>query len=305
MRVGVIGVGSLGQHHARLYAGLPGARLVAVVDRDGDRARLVGERHGVPGFADLTALPDDLEAVSVAVPTVEHAAVTEACLARGLSVLVEKPMAPSVAEAESMVAAAARAGRLLLVGHTERFNPAFRAVASRLRDPRFIEAHRLGVFTARSTDIDVVLDLMIHDLDLVLSLVRGEVAAVDSVGVNALTDKVDIANARLRFENGAVANLTASRISTDRVRKLRIFEADAYLSLDTAEQSAVVYRLKRGSGTRPEIVKEEVPVEREEPLAVELRAFVAQVRGGPSEGVSARDGLRALRMATRILEQIG
>ncbi len=292
MRVGVIGVGSLGQHHA-------------VVDRDGDRARLVGERHGVPGFADLTALPDDLEAVSVAVPTVEHAAVTEACLARGLSVLVEKPMAPSVAEAESMVAAAARAGRLLLVGHTERFNPAFRAVASRLRDPRFIEAHRLGVFTARSTDIDVVLDLMIHDLDLVLSLVRGEVAAVDSVGVNALTDKVDIANARLRFENGAVANLTASRISTDRVRKLRIFEADAYLSLDTAEQSAVVYRLKRGSGTRPEIVKEEVPVEREEPLAVELRAFVAQVRGGPSEGVSARDGLRALRMATRILEQIG
>ncbi|HEX9427749.1 MAG TPA: Gfo/Idh/MocA family oxidoreductase, partial [Candidatus Polarisedimenticolia bacterium] len=291
--------------HARLYAGLPGARLVAVVDRDGDRARLVGERHGVPGFADLTALPDDLEAVSVAVPTVEHAAVTEACLARGLSVLVEKPMAPSVAEAESMVAAAARAGRLLLVGHTERFNPAFRAVASRLRDPRFIEAHRLGVFTARSTDIDVVLDLMIHDLDLVLSLVRGEVAAVDSVGVNALTDKVDIANARLRFENGAVANLTASRISTDRVRKLRIFEADAYLSLDTAEQSAVVYRLKRGSGTRPEIVKEEVPVEREEPLAVELRAFVAQVRGGPSEGVSARDGLRALRMATRILEQIG
>lgn len=305
MRVGVIGVGSLGQHHARLYAGLPGARLVAVVDRDGDRARLVGERHGVPGFADLTALPDDLEAVSVAVPTVEHAAVTEACLARGLSVLVEKPMAPSVAEAESMVAAAARAGRLLLVGHTERFNPAFRAVASRLRDPRFIEAHRLGVFTARSTDIDVVLDLMIHDLDLVLSLVRGEVAAVDSVGVNALTDKVDIANARLRFENGAVANLTASRISTDRVRKLRIFEADAYLSLDTAEQSAVVYRLKRGSGTRPEIVKEDVPVEREEPLAVELRAFVAQVRGGPSEGVSARDGLRALRMATRILEQIG
>jgi len=305
VRVGVIGVGSLGQHHARLYAGLPGARLVAVVDRDGDRARLVGERHGVPGFADLTALPDDLEAVSVAVPTVEHAAVTEACLARGLSVLVEKPMAPSVAEAESMVAAAARAGRLLLVGHTERFNPAFRAVASRLRDPRFIEAHRLGVFTARSTDIDVVLDLMIHDLDLVLSLVRGEVAAVDSVGVNALTDKVDIANARLRFENGAVANLTASRISTDRVRKLRIFEADAYLSLDTAEQSAVVYRLKRGSGTRPEIVKEDVPVEREEPLAVELRAFVAQVRGGPSEGVSARDGLRALRMATRILEQIG
>jgi len=305
VRVGVIGVGSLGQHHARLYAGLPGAILVAVVDRDGDRARLVGERHGVPGFADLAALPDDLEAVSVAVPTVEHAAVTEACLARGLSVLVEKPMAPGVAEAESMVAAATRAGRLLLVGHTERFNPAFRAVASRLRDPRFIEAHRLGVFTARSTDIDVVLDLMIHDLDLVLSLVRSEVAAVDSVGVNALTDKVDIANARLRFENGAVANLTASRISTDRVRKLRIFEADAYLSLDTAEQSAVVYRLKRGSGTRPEIVKEDVPVEREEPLAVELRAFVAQVRGGPSEGVSARDGLRALRMATRILEQIG
>ncbi len=301
----MIGVGSLGQHHARLYAALPEAHLVAVVDRDGDRARLVGSRHGVPGFGDLTELPDDLEAVSVAVPTVAHAEVTEVCLARGLAVLVEKPMAPSVSEAESMAAAAIKAGRLLLVGHTERFNPAYRAVAPRLRDPRFIEAHRLGVFSARSTDIDVVLDLMIHDLDLVLTLVRAEVAAIDSVGVNALTDKVDIANARLRFENGAVANLTASRISTDRVRKLRIFESNAYLSLDYAEQSAVVYTLKREGGARPEIVRDDVVVNREEPLAVELRAFLTQIRGGGSEGVSAREGLRALRIAIRILEQIG
>ncbi len=304
MRVATIGAGSLGQHHARIYAALPEARLVAVVDRDLSRAREIAGRHDVAPLTDYRDLPSDVEAVSVAVPTLDHGEVTEACLARGLAVLVEKPMARTVIEAESMAAAAVRAGRPLLVGHTERFNPVVRAATPRLRDPRFIEAHRLGVFTARSTDVDVVLDLMIHDLDVILSLVKSEVATLDSVGVNALTDKVDIANARLRFVNGCVANLTASRISSDRVRKLRIFEADSYVSMDYAEQAAVAYALRRDAAGRPGIVRDEVAVVREEPLLVELRSFLRHLRGEEVPVVTAGEGLRALRLAVRVCEQI-
>jgi predicted dehydrogenase len=302
--VAVIGVGSLGQHHARILAGLPEARLVAVVDRDPERAAAVAARHGVPALSDHRDLPRDLEAVSVAVPTSAHAEVVMDCLARELAVLVEKPMAPTLQEAEAMAGASARAGRPLLVGHTERFNPAVRAIAPRVRDPRFIETHRLGVFTSRSTDVDVVLDLMIHDLDVILSLVPSPVAAVDAVGVNALTDKVDIANARLRFENGCVANVTASRISSDRVRKLRIFETDAYLSIDYARQEAIAYTLRREAGAAPRIVREELAVDPEEPLQVELRSFLRRVRGEDVAAVTAQEGLRALRAATLVLDQI-
>jgi predicted dehydrogenase len=278
---------------------------VAVVDREEARAREVAARHGVAALADARDLPGDLEAACVAVPTSGHAAVVGACLERGLAVLVEKPMAATLGEAEAMAAAAGRTGRLLLVGHTERFNPVVRAAVPRVRQPRFIEAHRLGVFTARSTDVDVILDLMIHDLDVVLSLVPAPLAAVDSVGVAALTDKVDIANARLRFENGCVANLTASRISTEKVRKLRIFEADSYLSLDYARQAGVAYRLLRSGRERPEIVREEIAVEPEEPLQAELRAFLRRVRGEPAPGVEAGEGLAALRVAFHIAAQIG
>jgi predicted dehydrogenase len=304
VRVAVIGVGSLGQHHARIYAGLEEADLVAVVDADPDRAASVGSRHGVPALSSFTDLPSDLEAVSVAVPTSAHASIVEACLRRGLAVLVEKPMAASLEEAVSMTRQAERAGKLLLVGHTERFNPIVRAARGRVRDARFIETHRLGVFTARSTDVDVVLDLMIHDLDVILSLVPSPIASIDSVGVHALTDKVDIANARLRFENGCVANVTASRISTERVRKLRVFEADSYLSIDYAGQEGVIYTLKRAAGAPPEIVREQLSADREEPLLVELRAFVSRVRGEDAPGVSADEGLRALETALRIVEQI-
>jgi predicted dehydrogenase len=304
LRVAVIGVGSLGQHHARLYASLPEAELVAVVDRDTERARLIAARHGVPALSDLSDLPGSVEAVSVVVPTVDHRAVAEACLRRGLAVLVEKPMAATASEAEAMAAAAGGSGRLLAVGHTERFNPAFRAVRGRVREPRFIEAHRLGVFTARSTDVDVVLDLMIHDLDLVLSLVDSPVAGLDSVGVAALTDKVDIANARVRFANGCVANLTASRISSDQVRKLRVFERDAYVSLDFADQSATAYRLRPDASGRPVIGREEVTVEREEPLLAEIRSFVRRARGDDAPIVDASEGIRALQLAARIVGQI-
>ena len=305
MRVAVIGVGSLGQHHARIYASLPEAKLLAVVDRDAARAKEIAGRHGVAALTHHRDLPSEIDAASVAVPTAEHREVAEDCLSRGLAVLVEKPMATTVREAESMAAVAARAGRTLLVGHTERFNPVLRAAAPRMRDPRFIEAHRLGVFTARSTDVDVVLDLMIHDLDVILSLVRSEVAALDSVGVNALTDKIDIANARLRFTNGCVANVTASRISSERIRKLRIFEPDAYLSLDYAEQAAVAYALRRGPEGRRTIAREEVEVVREEPLLVELRSFLQCVRGEEAPAVTAEEGIRALRLASRVREQIG
>ncbi len=301
----MIGVGSLGQHHARIYASLPGSRLVAVVDRDAERAREVAARHGVPALTDPDRLPREVEAVSIAVPTVSHAGIVRACLARGLAVLVEKPMATTLEEAEEMAALASRTGAILLVGHTERFNPVVRAAVTRIRNPRFIETHRLGVFTARSTDVDVILDLMIHDLDLILSIVPSDIAAVDSVGVHALTEKVDIANARLRFENGCVANVTASRISTDRVRKLRVFEADSYLSLDYAEQAATLYSLRRETGCRPEIVREEIDVVREEPLQVELRSFLLRVRGREAPAVTAEEGLRVLRLASRIRDQIG
>jgi predicted dehydrogenase len=304
VRTAVIGVGSVGQHHARILASLPEAELVAVVDRDPVRARDIAQRHGVPALTDPGDLPRDLEAVCVAVPTSAHAAVAGACLARGLAVLVEKPMAASLAEAAAMTEAAERSGRPLLVGHTERFNPAVRAAAPRVREPRFIEAHRLGTFTSRSTDIDVVLDLMIHDLDVILGFVASPLAAIDAVGVNALTDKVDIANARLRFANGCVANVTASRISTDRVRKLRIFQPDAYLSIDYAQREALAYSLRRGGEGRPEIVREALPVVDEEPLLAELRAFLARVRGAAVPAATARDGLRALEAALRIVEQI-
>lgn len=301
----VVGVGSLGQHHARILAALPEARLCAVVDLSPERAAAVAARHDVPALTGHTDLPRDLDAVTVAVPTSAHAAVTRELLGRGLAVLVEKPMATTLEEAESMMEAARRAGRPLCVGHTERFNPVVRAAAARIRRPRFIEAHRLGAFPGRSTDVDVVLDVMIHDLDVILSLVPSEMAAVDAVGVSALTDKVDIANARLRFADGCVANVTASRISTDRVRKLRVFEPDAYLSLDYAQQEATVYSLERRAGERPEIVRETLAVEREEPLAVELRAFVRRVRGGDAPVVDAAEGIRALRTALRIVGQIG
>jgi predicted dehydrogenase len=303
--VAVIGVGSLGRHHARILAGLPEAELVAVVDRDPDRAREIAAHHSVSALTDPRDLPPDLEAVTVAAPTIAHAAIAGTCLRRGWAVLVEKPMTATLEEAEALIEIERSAGRPLLVGHTERFNPVVRAVAPEVRDPRFIEAHRLGAFTSRSTDVDVVLDLMIHDLDVITSLVPSAVAAVDAVGVSALTDKPDIANARIRFENGCVANVTASRISTERVRKLRIFEADSYVSMDYAQQVGVRFALRaRGEG-RPEIVRQEIQVETEEPLAVEMRSFLLRVRGRSAPGVTAGEGLRALRMAFQILSQIG
>ncbi|MBE3098559.1 MAG: Gfo/Idh/MocA family oxidoreductase, partial [Planctomycetes bacterium] len=228
LRVAVIGVGHLGRHHARILSALDGARLVAVADIDRGRAEAVAAPLGVRAIADARELAGQLDAVTVAVPTEAHVAAALPWLAEGVSVLVEKPLARTLADADRLIEAARESGATLAVGHTERFNPAVAAARAHLRAPRFIEAHRLGTFPERSLDIDVVFDLMIHDLDVVLSLVGGDVTSVEAVGVPVLTGRVDIANARLRFENGCIANITASRISRDRVRKIRFFQQDAY-----------------------------------------------------------------------------
>ena len=301
--VAVIGVGALGSRHARLYASLPQAELIGVADTDLVRARSIGQKYGVPATADYRELMSRVRAASVTVPTVAHRQVAVDLMEAGIDVLVEKPMAASAEEAEEMLVLAQERNIVLGVGHTERYNPAVEAVIEYCRDPRFIEVHRLASFSPRSLDIDVVLDLMIHDLDVVASLVRSEVRQVEAIGVAVLTERADIANARLRFESGCVANLTASRISQDKMRKLRVWEKDSYVSLDYLDQEAWSYRLVEGEG-RPTIVRKRLSVENEEPLKRELEDFLEAVVSRRSPRVSGEDGLKALRLAHRVMAAI-
>ncbi|HVC20239.1 MAG TPA: Gfo/Idh/MocA family oxidoreductase [Vicinamibacterales bacterium] len=302
LRVAAIGVGYLGRHHARLLSALDGVALTAVVDTNRARAEEIAAGTGARAFTSVREVLDDIDAATIAVPTETHAEIALACLARGIPVLVEKPIARSLAEADAMIAAAARAGVPLAVGHTERYNPAVEAARSLLDAPRFIEVHRLGTFPERSLDIDVVFDLMIHDLDVTLSLVRSEVTSIEAVGVPVLTGRVDIANARLRFADGCIANLTASRISRDRVRKIRFFQHAAYISIDYAAQKVECWRLVRADGGRPSIEGGEIDVPHEEPLKRELTDFVTAVRTGGRPGVTGEDGRRALALAAAITE---
>jgi predicted dehydrogenase len=302
LRVAVIGVGYLGRHHARILGGLEGVRLVAVVDKVRERAEQAAAATGAQALTDSGELPTDVDAVTVAVPTELHREIAMPFLERGVAVLVEKPMARSLAEADEMIAAARASGAPLAVGHTERYNPAVAAVLPLVTSPRFIEVHRLGVFPDRSLDIDVVFDLMIHDLDIILSMVRSEVASVEAVGVPVLTPKYDIANARLRFASGCIANVTASRISRDRVRKIRFFQPDAYLSIDYAAQEVEGWRLVRRGGERPSIQGGPIPVERDEPLKRELADFVRAACERTSPLVDGDAGRRALALATKIAE---
>lgn len=305
--VAVIGVGHLGSRHARIYSELPGAELLAVADINAERARAVAGEHGCEAATDYRALVPRIRAASVAVPTEVHREITLALLAAGIDVLVEKPIAASLSDAQDMVAAARRTGRVLAVGHTERYNPAVEALLAVSSDPRFIEVHRLGSFSSRSLDIDVVLDLMIHDLDVVTTLVRSPLASLEAVGVPVLTERLDIANARLRFANGCVANLTASRVSQDKVRKLRVFERDRYISVDYAAQEALVYRVESGPRSArgfPEIVRESLPVEREEPLRRELADFLHAVATRRAPRVSGEHGVRALELALGVVEAL-
>jgi len=303
-RLGVIGVGHLGKHHARIAAGVPGARLTAVADTQRDRAVAAAAAAGAKVFEDYRDLFGQVDAVTVAAPTEKHHEIALAFLERGVSVLVEKPITRSLTEADALIAAAKQSGATLATGHTERYNPAVAAVMPLVSTPRFIEVHRLGVFPDRSLDIDVVFDLMIHDLDIILALVKSDVSAIEAVGVPVLTDKFDIANARLRFASGCIANVTASRISRERVRKIRFFQPDAYISIDYAEQSVEGYRLKRREGQRPEIQGGQLPVTREEPLKREIEDFVGAVRDKRAPLVSGEDGRRALALAQAIADKM-
>jgi len=299
-RVAVVGVGALGKHHARILAELPDVELAGVVDTNEQRAREVAEQVASPWSTNAAEMVGRVDAVTIAVPTDAHLSVALPFLQRGTAVLVEKPLARDRGEAQQMLDAAAASGAVFGVGHTERYNPAVAAIRPLLDHPRFIEVHRLGAFPDRSLDIDVVFDLMIHDLDIVLSIVSSDVVAVEAVGVAVLTPKPDIANARLRFASGCIANVTASRISKDRVRKIRIFQRDSYLSIDYAAQEVERWRLVRKDGTRPVIDGGKLEVPQEEPLKRELADFVAAVREQRSPAVSGADGMRALELAQRI-----
>jgi predicted dehydrogenase len=302
VRVAVIGVGHLGRHHARILSSLEGVELVAVVDTDAERAAAAAAATGASARADFREMFDQVDAVTIAVPTELHRDVALPFLEQGTAVLVEKPMARSLSEADALVAAARASGATLAVGHTERYNPAVAAVLPLVTSPRFIEVHRLGAFPERSLDIDVVFDLMIHDLDIVLALVRSEVESIEAVGVPVLTPKYDIANARLRFASGCIANVTASRISKERVRKIRFFQPDAYLSIDYAAQEVEGWRLVRRDGARPAIEGGPLPVARDEPLRRELADFINAVRTKTAPLVDGDAGRRALALATRVAD---
>jgi predicted dehydrogenase len=304
LRTAVIGVGHLGRHHARILSTLDGALLTAVVDVLPGRAEEIAAGTSARALTNSTELLDEVDAVTVAVPTELHREVAVPFLERGISVLVEKPMARSLEEADRMIAAARASGAVLAVGHTERYNPAVSAVVPLVTSPRFIEVHRLGVFPDRSLDIDVVFDLMIHDLDVILALVRSRVVSIEAVGVPVLTPRYDIANARLRFESGCIANVTASRISRDRVRKIRFFQPDSYLSIDYAAQEVEGWRLVRKDGSRPSIEGGPIPVERDEPLRRELADFLRAAREKSTPLVDGEAGRRALELATRIAEKM-
>jgi len=298
--IGVVGVGHLGRHHARIYSGMPGVKLVAVADSDFPRAVAIAEEYGCDAVSHASALAGRVAAASIATPTVHHREAAEILLRAGADVLIEKPIASTLGDADAILAAASAAGRLVMVGHTERFNPAMAVLARAIDAPRFVEIHRLAGFSARSTDVDVILDLMIHDLDLLLWFDGSEPTSVDAVGVAALTDKIDIANARIRFGSGCVANVTASRISAEKLRRIRVFQSRTYVACDTGEKKVERYRLAIGSDRKPAIQHDILPVGDGEPLALELAAFLTAVRTRAVPPIDGLAGRRALELALRV-----
>ena len=310
----MVGAGSLGHHHVRLLRDVPGARLVGFHELRPERARQVSQELGVPALPTLDALLDQVDAVTVVVPTVAHHAVAKAALERGKHVMIEKPIAATLDEADDLLAAAKRSGALVQTGHVERFNRAIRGALPYIDGPRFIESDRLAPFNPRGSDVAVVLDLMIHDIDLVRTLVGGHVDDLHAVGVPVLTPSVDIASARLSFDTGAVANITASRVSRERLRKIRIFQRTGYLSLDLAAGSGEFYRLRTDvdfsqiakAPLALEAFVERVVLDAEEgePLRLELKSFVAAVHGHANVVVSGADGREALAVALRINREI-
>lgn len=303
IRVAVVGAGEFGRNHARVYRELQGVELVGVFDENPERAAAVAADYQTQVLTRLEELHGCADAASVAVPTVSHAEVGCQLLEMGLDVLVEKPMAVNVEEADALLRAAKKNGRILQVGHVERFNPAVVAVEAILNRPLFFEVHRLGVFTPRSLDVDVIYDLMIHDLDILLALVGEPVTEVKAVGIPVLTDKVDIAHARLEFAGGAVANITASRVSTERVRKMRFFQQHEYISLDYARRDALRIGVKK-PGPQPEFGFEKLNAPAVEPLHAELEVFVNAVCSRKEPRTNGAAGRAALELASRVMASI-
>lgn len=311
MRVAVIGGGAFGRNHARVLSRLPGIELAAIVDSDLAKARELAHEYGGAAYANANEVVTGVDAAIVATPTVTHESVAAPLLQSGIDVLVEKPIADSSAAGERLARLAQERGRILQVGHLERFNPAVAALEAALNVPLFFEIHRLSVFTPRSLDIDVVLDLMIHDLDIVLSFTREIPSEIRAAGISVLSKRVDIANVRLSFESGCIANLTASRVSTEMVRKLRLFQPGEYLSVDYHRQEAIRLALtSAAAGSDPDrhplphIAFESLPVQKAEPLELELTAFFAAVRDRSRPRVDAAQAVNALRLAEAILGKI-
>jgi len=302
VRVAVVGCGDFGRNHVRVYREL-GAQIAGVYDVDRARRDQVAAEFGVPALASIEHLGDKVDAASVAVPTIEHSRVGCALLEQGIDVLMEKPMAGSLVEADRLIAAARRQGRILQVGHVERYNPGLVAVLPHVARPLFFEVHRLGIFSPRSLDVDVIYDVMIHDLDILQAVVGEAVVDVRAVGIPVVTKRVDIAHARLEFSGGAVANVTASRVSTERVRKMRFFQAHEYISLDFTRQDVLRVRVQ-GESPQPKIEFEKVPTTPEEPLRAELRSFLESVRTRRAPVVDGAAGRRALELADQVMAGI-
>jgi predicted dehydrogenase len=299
LRIGIAGLGHIGKNHARILSTLPDCELAAVFDTDQDLAREIATKYGTRAVPTLEEFAASVEAATIATPTPTHFVIAEQLLKAGRHLLVEKPITESTQDARNLVELARQAGRVLQVGHVERFNPVMSKLEGWLRQPRFIEAHRLSPYPNRSIEIGVVLDLMIHDLEIILHLVKSPVKSIDAVGVPVLSRGEDIATVRMHFENGCVANITASRISPEKMRKIRVFQREGYVSLDYQNQTGEIYRLTDGR-----IERAEVEIEKDEPLKLELASFVECARQGKQPKVSGFEGAAALELAVEITHSI-
>jgi predicted dehydrogenase len=306
VRTAVVGVGYLGRFHAQKYASLPAVELVAVVDPSAGNREQVAAETGCRAVADYRDILGEIDAVSIATPTPLHYPIAKHCLEHGIHVLVEKPITTTLEEARSLVDTAARVGRVLQVGHLERFNAAILALAGTLGRPRFVESHRLAPFKERGTDVNVVLDLMIHDIDLIQSLVAAPIASIDAVGASVFSAGLDIANARIRYANGCVANTTASRVSMKMERKLRVFQDDAYISIDLQQKVLTIVRKPPAGADVPkgQVLIEERTYDQGDALKLEIEAFLRSIREGTPPVVTGEDGLRALETATKITQMV-
>jgi predicted dehydrogenase len=302
LKVGVVGAGYLGMFHCDKYTQLDNAELVAVADTDEDKRNAAYSRFKVDTYADYRNLSGLVDAVSVVVPTISHYEVAGYFLKKGIPVLLEKPITDTVLHAKKLVRLSGQNRTIFQIGHLERFNSAIRTVKGMINRPVFIEVHRLSPFTVRGTDVDVVRDLMIHDLDIIFSLIQSDIVSIDAVGVPVLTDKIDIANARLKFKNGCVANVTASRVSTEKMRKIRLFQRDSYFSIDYGASKVNIVKIHQG--THPELEAKQLDISREDSLLEEIKSFIHAVTAKTEPVVSGKDGLLALENAFKILAKI-